>query len=309
MSGAREQGGLGPQDPANHLPPILRPPTNQSATGTSGSLAGAAAEDEAEPESKKQQQMWGLMGFGGLFVDNFQRPVEKVEQPKHKPHDPHSKGKVEWGAPLRGDWCYPVASGTAAAGGDDKGGKDHKKAKAGAAAAAGLRAKPRDLAAEAAEKAAQARAALPPPASALALTVWLIAGSQAAGILDVTQAGVRLLLQHKARLTPPQLARLAARMAQAGMFQEIEGLVDSSVGSGSHQGQAVGFVAAALTGGFRAWGRGVGVFSGSLQCESHVSQNLLSGNGCSCDQVCCNCCLEAPAVFNSKSPGSSSIGA
>jgi len=213
-----------------------------------GSLAGAAAEDEAEPEGKKQQQMWGLMGFGGLFVDNFQRPKEKVEQPKHKPHDPHSKGKVEWGAPLRGDWCYPVASGTAAAGGDDKGGKDHKKAKAGAAAAAGVRAKPRDLAAEAAEKAAQARAALPPPASALALTVWLIAGSQAAGILDVTQAGVRLLLQHKARLTPPQLARLAARMAEAGMFQEIEGLVDSSVGSGSHQGQAVGFVAAALTG-------------------------------------------------------------
>jgi hypothetical protein len=231
----------------------LRPPAAQSEAGTLGSLAGiAAAEEEAEPEGKKQQQMWGLMGFGGLFVDNFQRPEEKAET-KHKPHDPHMKGKVEWGAPLRSDWSPLAATGStvaaaAAATGDEEGGKDRKKGKSIVAAAAGSRAKPRDLAAEAVEKAAQARAALPPPASALALTLRLISGSQAAGILDVTQAGVGLLLQHKSRLTPPQLARLAARMAEAGMIQEIEGLVDSSVGSGSHQGQAVGFVAAALTG-------------------------------------------------------------
>lgn len=37
-------------------------------------------------------------------------------------------------------------------------------------------------------------------------------------------------------------------MAEVGMLQEITGLVGSSVASGSHQGQAVGFVAAALTG-------------------------------------------------------------
>jgi hypothetical protein len=65
---------------------------------------------------------------------------------------------------------------------------------------------------------------------------------------DVTRRASQLLLAHRGLLTAPQLAQLAAKMSEVGMTQEITGLVDSSVASGSHQGQAVGFVAAALTG-------------------------------------------------------------
>eukprot|EP00882_Tetradesmus_deserticola_P019683 GHRQ01021210.1.p1 GENE.GHRQ01021210.1~~GHRQ01021210.1.p1 ORF type:complete len:203 (+),score=59.77 GHRQ01021210.1:63-671(+) len=65
---------------------------------------------------------------------------------------------------------------------------------------------------------------------------------------DVTRRASQLLLAHRGLLTAPQLARLAAKMSEVGMTREITGLVDSSVASGSHQGQAVGFVAAALTG-------------------------------------------------------------
>lgn len=67
-------------------------------------------------------------------------------------------------------------------------------------------------------------------------------------LADVTRRAGQLLLAHHGLLSPPQLARLAAKMSEVGMLQEITGLVDSSVASGSHQGQAVGFVAAALTG-------------------------------------------------------------
>jgi hypothetical protein len=67
-------------------------------------------------------------------------------------------------------------------------------------------------------------------------------------LADVTRRASQLLLAHRGLLTAPQLARLAAKMSEVGMTQEITGLVDSSVASGSHQGQAVGFVAAALTG-------------------------------------------------------------
>eukprot|EP00882_Tetradesmus_deserticola_P018844 GHRQ01020239.1.p1 GENE.GHRQ01020239.1~~GHRQ01020239.1.p1 ORF type:complete len:216 (+),score=33.28 GHRQ01020239.1:63-710(+) len=68
---------------------------------------------------------------------------------------------------------------------------------------------------------------------------------------DVTRRASQLLLAHRGLLTAPQLARLAAKMSEVGMTREITGLVDSSVASGSHQGQAVGFVAAALTGTWR----------------------------------------------------------
>lgn len=64
----------------------------------------------------------------------------------------------------------------------------------------------------------------------------------------MTRRASQLLLAHRGMLMPPQLARLAAKMAEVGMLQEIKSLVDSSGASGSHQGQAVGFVAAALTG-------------------------------------------------------------
>jgi hypothetical protein len=66
---------------------------------------------------------------------------------------------------------------------------------------------------------------------------------------DVTRRTAQLLLAYRGLLTPQQLARLAAKMAEVGMQPELRELVDSSVASGSHQGQAVGFVAAALTGG------------------------------------------------------------
>lgn len=64
---------------------------------------------------------------------------------------------------------------------------------------------------------------------------------------DVTRRASQLLLAHRSLLAPPQLARLAAKMAEAGMLAEIRGIVDGSVASGSHQGQATGFVAAALS--------------------------------------------------------------
>lgn len=65
---------------------------------------------------------------------------------------------------------------------------------------------------------------------------------------DVTRRASQLLLVYRGMMTPPQLARLAARMAEVGMVQEINSLVDGAVTNGSHQSQAVGFVAAALTG-------------------------------------------------------------
>lgn len=74
------------------------------------------------------------------------------------------------------------------------------------------------------------------------------AAADASLLADVTRRASQLLLAHHRLLTPPQLARLAAKMAEVGMLQEIMSLVDSSGASGSHQGQAVGFVAAALTG-------------------------------------------------------------
>lgn len=66
---------------------------------------------------------------------------------------------------------------------------------------------------------------------------------------DVTRRAAQLLLAYRGLLTPQQLARLAAKMGEVGMQRELRELVESSVTAGSHQGQAVGFVAAALTGG------------------------------------------------------------
>lgn len=67
---------------------------------------------------------------------------------------------------------------------------------------------------------------------------------------DVTRRASQLLLAHRGLLTAPQLARLAAKLAEVGMTAELRELVDGSGASGSHAGQAVGFVAAALTGGY-----------------------------------------------------------
>jgi hypothetical protein len=218
--------------------------------------AAAAAAAEEVSEGKKQQQMWSLMGFGGLFVDNFQAPEDPKaaakKKVKHKSSDPHTKGIVDWGSPLSADWKFAQhhAPGSAAA------------ARAALSGAGGARGK--TAAEAAAEHAVRARSALPPPPSAVALTLRLVAESQAAGILDVTRAAALLLLQHPGQLAPPQLARLAARMAAAGMQREIKGLVEGSVRSGSHQGQAVGFVAAALSGEWAGGGRQAGGCTGAV---------------------------------------------
>jgi hypothetical protein len=81
---------------------------------------------------------------------------------------------------------------------------------------------------------------------------------------DVTRRSSQLLLAHRGLLTPPQLARLAAKMAEVGMSSELKDLVQSSVSSGSHAGQAVGFVAAALTGEYRLRGGRLGF----MACEA-----------------------------------------
>jgi hypothetical protein len=193
--------------------------------------------------------MWRHMGFGGLFVDNFSAPVEETAPKQRKARDPVARGKVDWGAPLQSSWEYK------------KGGGGKKRAAAAsppgvdAAAGGGARLEP---------------GALPPSQAALRLTMRLVEGSQEVGILDVTAAAAQLLLEHRGSLQPAQLARLAARMAEAGMNSDVQLLVDSGVTSGSHNGQAVGWVAAALTGGWRAtaWRSGV-LGAGSAACSSH----------------------------------------
>lgn len=80
---------------------------------------------------------------------------------------------------------------------------------------------------------------------------------------DVTRRASQLLLAHRGLLTPPQLARLAAKVAEVGMTQELRDLVDSSSAYGSHAGQAVGFVAAALTGVRGGGGQGPGGGAGA----------------------------------------------
>eukprot|EP00879_Flechtneria_rotunda_P027146 GHRR01029020.1.p1 GENE.GHRR01029020.1~~GHRR01029020.1.p1 ORF type:complete len:665 (+),score=238.43 GHRR01029020.1:41-2035(+) len=209
--------------------------TAQLATAAQLAAAAQASTPEA-PAAKQQQQLWGIMGFGGLFVDNYQLPQDKEEEEPDKQKDPLANGRIAWGAPLRHNWRFENAPKRASNTG--QGEADSTSTSLGAAAADGL----------VAAAATTAAAAQPPPASALSLTMRLVEGSQAAGITDVTRRASQLLLAHRDLLSPSQLARLAAKMAEVGMYTDINGLVDSSVASGSHHGQALGFVAAALTG-------------------------------------------------------------
>lgn len=91
---------------------------------------------------------------------------------------------------------------------------------------------------------------LTPPGPLHPLPLWCVC-PPIPPATDVTRRASQLLLAHRGLLTPPQLARLAAKMAEVGMTPELRDLVASSVASGSHAGQAVGFVAAALTGEWR----------------------------------------------------------
>eukprot|EP00882_Tetradesmus_deserticola_P006899 GHRQ01007266.1.p1 GENE.GHRQ01007266.1~~GHRQ01007266.1.p1 ORF type:complete len:435 (+),score=196.92 GHRQ01007266.1:652-1956(+) len=208
--------------------------------------AAAAATVTAAPPpqvtvAKQQQQMWGLMGFGGLYVDEYQLPAEPKQEAVDKKTDPLAKGEVAWGAPLQHDWQFAEPPKRLSSWDEDTGSSGSRQAgwdPAAARSGAGL----------VAAATAVAAAAQPPPGSAMSLAMRLVEGSQAAGITDVTRRASQLLLAHRGLLTAPQLARLAAKMSEVGMTREITGLVDSSVASGSHQGQAVGFVAAALTG-------------------------------------------------------------
>jgi hypothetical protein len=245
------------------------------------------------------------MGFGGLFVDEYQLPAEPEQEAVDKKKDPLAKGEVAWGAPLQHDWQFAEPPKRLSSRGEEQGSSANGQSgwdPAAARSGAGL----------VAAATAVAAAAQPPPGSAISLAMRLVEGSQAAGITggqagaqwagigavvagcqlsipclcacgidnalqririylfqcgnqwdaelahssavfcvcsaDVTRRASQLLLAHRGLLTAPQLARLAAKMSEVGMTQEITGLVDSSVASGSHQGQAVGFVAAALTG-------------------------------------------------------------
>ncbi|GBF88621.1 hypothetical protein Rsub_01336 [Raphidocelis subcapitata] len=193
-----------------------------AAAADSVAQTGPRADDPPAPtKAATNQAMWGHMGFGGLFVDNFSTPV--VEEPaQRKARDPIARGRVDWGAPLGGGWKYARGGGGRAT---------HTKPGTAGAAAGG-----------------PAPGALPPSRDALRLAMRLVEGSHGAGVTDVTAAAAALLLEHRGCLSAAQLARLAARMAEVGMNDDVRLLVDSSVRSGSHNGQAVGFVAAALTG-------------------------------------------------------------
>jgi hypothetical protein len=269
--------------------------------------------------------MWGIMGFGGLFVDNYQLPPDADEagEAVDKKRDPLAPGRISWGGPRQHEWHFSDAV-KSFSGSEDRDGSQWGQAST-ASEAAGL----------VAAASAVAAAAQPPPAMALALAARLVEGSQAAGITgkcldthgnkhpyasvtsdavllrveagaaggvrntavnscshplwrakmslaplqgqsscqgqlsifpnlasdhrshachngfppaDVTRRASQLLLAYRGMMTPPQLARLAARMAELGMVQEINSLVDGAVTNGSHQSQAVGFVAAGLTG-------------------------------------------------------------
>jgi len=129
---------------------------------------------------KQQQQMWGIMGFGGLFIDNYQLPPDPsdTQQPDQQQQDPLAKGLMAWASPLQHDWA---ASSTpqqvsTAVGDQEAAGGDSSSSGVGQAGAAG------SAAGLVAAATAVAAAAQPPPASALSLAMRLVEGSQAAGI-------------------------------------------------------------------------------------------------------------------------------
>lgn len=55
--------------------PLATPGQLAAASAAGGSTA---AEPDPAPQ-KQQQQMWGHMGFGGLFIDNYQLPPDAPE--------------------------------------------------------------------------------------------------------------------------------------------------------------------------------------------------------------------------------------
>lgn len=161
--------------------PLATPAQLAHAAAAAGGGAGAGAEPEAPP-NKQQQQMWGIMGFGGLFVDNYQLPPDAAadagtsDQPEH---DPLAEGRLAWSSPLQHDWALstgPRQVELPAVGADHAGGVGGSSSGSttwgASGAAAGL----------VAAATAVAAVAQPPPASALSLAMRLVEGSQAAGI-------------------------------------------------------------------------------------------------------------------------------
>jgi hypothetical protein len=202
--------------------------------------AAAAAASQQAKAPIGAAALWTFEGRFDAYIDPLDEAAdEKAAAAKGSKRRAKKKGSSkenvpDWGAPLRQGWSFsakPPSAVAAAPGANGAPAGQQQAAATAAAAAAGA-----------------AVSALQPLPSAVALTIRLVQESQQAGITDVTEGAARLLIQHKDVLTPAQLARLAARMAEAGLHQEVASLVEAAVQSGSHSGQAVGFVAAALTG-------------------------------------------------------------
>jgi hypothetical protein len=62
----------------------------------------------------------------------------------------------------------------------------------------------------------------------------------AAGMLDVSKAALRLLLQQRRVLLPQQVARLAARLAEVGLSKELGQLAGSQGATITHLDEAAG---------------------------------------------------------------------
>lgn len=57
----------------------LATPGQLAAASVAAAAGGGAASEPDPPVQKLQQQMWGIMGFGGLFIDNYQLPPDATD--------------------------------------------------------------------------------------------------------------------------------------------------------------------------------------------------------------------------------------
>ncbi len=254
---------------ASGIPGMLQTRTAGSSFGGLLSGQGFPSVGGAAPGAARPSD-WS---FGGMFEAYAPPPKDGEEEEEEASTADAAGGKAagskakakegappNWAAPLQPGWSFgrppamagsttPAAAPPSARPSVGGGASAAKGVSTGGAWGNGsvVSSKSTPSAAQEAAKAVVVTALAPTPA-AIALTIRLVEESQLAGISDVTRGAVTLLLRHRGVLSPPQLARLAAKMAEAGMAKEVDALVDAGVASGSHQGQAVGFVAAALTG-------------------------------------------------------------
>jgi hypothetical protein len=81
---------------------------------------------------------------------------------------------------------------------------------------------------------------LTPSERSIALTFALVDDSMAAGMLQVSKSALKLLLQQRKALAPQQVARLAARLAEAGLTKELGRLAGSQGTTITHLDEAAG---------------------------------------------------------------------